>query len=77
MSIEKIIKTLVSINKLPTPDKNYTLIFSRKLWETKMLVRRGYSFSKEELDSAEESQTKLIGNRNGVDCYLLNLLNNT
>jgi len=54
-----------------------TLIFSRKLWETKMLVRRGYSFSKEELDNAEESQTKLIGNRNGVDCYLLNLLNNT
>ena len=74
MSIEKNIShTKVLSFEEHTP----TLIFSRKLWETKMLVRRGYSFSKEELDSAEESQTKLIGNRNGVDCYLLNLLNNT
>ena len=64
-----------TIDSLPIPKQNYTLIFTRKSWESEMFKSNGYSFSKEELDIAEKSQTKLIGNRNGLDCYLQGLFN--
>jgi len=52
------------------PKHNRTLYFPKRFWERETCKRSVYSFSKEELDIAEKSQTKFIGNRNGVDCYL-------
>jgi len=64
-SVKAVIALLESI-----PKHNHTLCFPKKFWESETFKRSVYSFSKEELDIAEKSQTKLIGNRNGVDCYL-------
>lgn len=55
--------------------QTYFLVFSREMWESELFKSVGYSFTKEELDAAEKLDIKLIGNRNGVDCYIQNKFN--
>jgi len=55
---------------MKTTSQTMTLMFSRAIWESKMAESNQYSFTKEELDNAEKSELKFIGNKNGVDCYL-------
>jgi hypothetical protein len=55
---------------MKTTNQTMTLMFSRAIWESKMAESNQYSFTKEELDNAEKSESKFIGSKNGVDCYL-------
>lgn len=48
------------------------LILTRKHWENNLFEENGFSFTKEELDNAEKSETKLIGFINNCACYLTN-----
>jgi hypothetical protein len=50
--------------------KAKNLIYFRSFWEFISNKDWGYSFTKEELDKAEELENKYIGNRGGVGCYL-------
>lgn len=51
--------------------ENY-LIFCRAQWESERFKHNGFSFTKEELDNAENLDIKLIGVKNGIKCYLHN-----
>jgi uncharacterized linocin/CFP29 family protein len=75
MDILDIKKALEILSKEGLKPINYTLIFSRAVWECSNSKANGYTFSKEELDAAEKSDVKLIGIRNGVKCYLPTLFN--
>jgi hypothetical protein len=73
MEISDIKNALEALSNEGIKTQEYYLIFSRKCWESEMFKLNGYSFSKDELDAAEKLDIKLIGIRNGVKCYLLNL----
>lgn len=61
-----------SLNDQAKGENEKYLIFVRSCWESEMFKHNGYSFTKEELDNAENLQVKLIGIKNGVKCYLPN-----
>jgi len=70
MKIPDLKNTIEALSINFNPPERY-LIFSRTHWESEPFKSNGYSFSKQELDAAEKLDSKLIGIRNGVKCYLL------
>jgi hypothetical protein len=55
------------------PNQSLRLVYSRAMWESRIAKESGYEFTKEELDLAEKLETKFIGTKNGVECYLMPL----
>ena len=61
VELQNVIQSAMGRNVNPN---NYKIFASRTIWE------KGYSFTKEDLDNAERSENGFIGKQNGVLCYL-------
>ena len=51
------------------PQKRLMLSFSKPVWEKWGCI--GFTFTEEEFEEADKSESKYLGERLGVDCYLL------
>jgi len=69
ITIDDLRKVHESMDKVRFKEK-YCLHFSRKIWE-KVMSKDGYSFTKEELDKAEDMIHGFIGVKKDVRCYLV------
>lgn len=70
LSIEHLQNVQDLMSKHGIPESEAYLFLTREMWESDVLRNQGYSFTKEQLDIAEKSQSLLIDIRNGVRCYL-------
>lgn len=64
--LRKVYQAMGKVNR----EETYCLHFSRMMWE-KVMPKNGYSFTKEELDRAENMIMGFIGIQKGVRCYLV------
>lgn len=62
------------IRRMPKP-KKMEIIHPRNKWQSDLMIRNGFYFSDEELNTAEKHELGFIGIRNNVECYLTKVFN--